>query len=30
MNLYITIPENWNPNNTELINQWFEKISQYK
>lgn len=26
MNLFATIPETWKPNDTEAINEWFEKI----
>ena len=28
MNLYITIPENWNPKDTKSINKWFLKINK--
>ena len=24
------IPKNWNPNDTESINKWFEKITKNK
>lgn len=29
MNLYITIPENWNPECTKSINDWYDKINKY-
>jgi len=30
MNLFVTIPETWKPNDTEAINEWFLKINGVK
>ena len=30
MNLIITVPKRWQPNNVKAINRWFDKIHKHQ